>query len=346
MPQHSVDVVSYFHSVWRYIWICCIVKRAPKELTRPGRALMFSSAWYPVYDRFEEWRPVRPCEPFSQVMVGAGFEHGSVLLRSNTDRSQHLNHSATLSHVTRVTVYNTLYHLFWCYIQTNTSSFLLQLNRLKHLDDCCHQHPELQTGINELKPRDVHFLFVDDNRKFLFCINPKVACTNWKRTFLAMSGEKMAADLDSEEVHASKDLIRLSSYPVEEIYRKLATYTKYVFVRHPYDRLLSAFRDKFEKKTSNFYSRFLSPYIIRKYRIHSRNLTQQHGSNSVTFEEFVDYVLEKKFDRHWKPFHLNCLPCRDQVRRHRQTRNNGQGFKAGAHQAGCRPHQLSQVQLY
>ena len=43
MTRHSVDIVSYFHSVW------VSVKRAPKELTRPGRTLMFSSARYPVY---------------------------------------------------------------------------------------------------------------------------------------------------------------------------------------------------------------------------------------------------------------------------------------------------------
>ena len=79
--------------------ICCIVKLAPKELTRPGRFLMFSSAWYPVYDpaSMDEGRvgPVTIDRAlYSQVMVGAGFEPGSAMLRSNTDRSQHLDHSA------------------------------------------------------------------------------------------------------------------------------------------------------------------------------------------------------------------------------------------------------------
>ena len=47
VPQHSVDVVSYFHSVWGS---AALLNAHPKNSHAPGRALMFSSAWYPVYD--------------------------------------------------------------------------------------------------------------------------------------------------------------------------------------------------------------------------------------------------------------------------------------------------------
>ena len=112
-------------------------------------------------------------------------------------------------------------------------------------------------------------------------------------------------------VHASKDLIRLSAFPVHGENTPKASDVHQVRIRQASLRpIIVGFQNKFEKKTRHFYSRILSPYIIRKYRIHSRNISQQHWSDPVTFEEFLDYVLEEKFDRHWKPFHLNCLPCR------------------------------------
>ena len=46
MPQHSVDVDSYFYNVLTSGDLY-IIERFPK---RPGRALMFSSDWYPMYD--------------------------------------------------------------------------------------------------------------------------------------------------------------------------------------------------------------------------------------------------------------------------------------------------------
>ena len=41
---------------------------------------------------------------------------------------------------------------------------------------------------------------------------------------------------------------QLASYPREEWEEILQTYFKVAFVRHPFSRLVSAYRDKFEKK--------------------------------------------------------------------------------------------------
>ena len=51
--------------------------------------------------------------------------------------------------------------------------------------------------------------------------------------------------------------------------RRYSTYKKFMFVRHPFDRVLSAYKDKLEKKDNesryNFH-REVGRRIIKKYR--------------------------------------------------------------------------------
>ncbi len=65
--------------------------------------------------------------------------------------------------------------------------------------------------------------------------------------------------------------------------------TSFAFVRHPYVRLVSAFEDKFLKKSLGFES----------YRQKVRK----------SFSRFIDLVINEKFNRHWSPFHLICDFC-------------------------------------
>ena len=84
--------------------------------------------------------------------------------------------------------------------------------------------------------------------------NPK-PCSSWKR-ILGASGKltditEQARRPHQDIFHRRVGLKWLKEYPLEEIKYKLKHYFKFLFVRDPYARLLSAYRDKIVKLLSN-----------------------------------------------------------------------------------------------
>lgn len=69
-----------------------------------------------------------------------------------------------------------------------------------------------------------------------------------------------ALEIPANLAHAPNTFQRLSNFSLPEIQAKLADYNKLIVVRHPFERLLSAYRNKFEtkreKSTGYFQSRF------------------------------------------------------------------------------------------
>jgi hypothetical protein len=67
-------------------------------------------------------------------------------------------------------------------------------------------------------------------------------------------------DIPADLAHSSATFKRLSNYTMSEIEKKLLAYNKLIVVRHPFERLLSAYRNKFEAKNEKssmyFQSRF------------------------------------------------------------------------------------------
>lgn len=78
-------------------------------------------------------------------------------------------------------------------------------------------------------------------------------------------------------------------------------------VRHPFERLLSAYRDKLEHMQGReYYYRRYGQYITHRYRSKQSNLTSPEPS----FTEFLLFIAkEKRFDEHWAPFFDTCQPC-------------------------------------
>ncbi|XP_042227741.1 carbohydrate sulfotransferase 11-like [Homarus americanus] len=84
---------------------------------------------------------------------------------------------------------------------------------------------------------------------------------------------------------------------------KLATFTKFIIVRHPFERLLSAYRNKVEGPKRTRYQG--SPFrYVKKYR---SNATQ----TDITWPEFVTYLINGGYVRnnHWRPYGTRCHLC-------------------------------------
>ncbi|EEC02179.1 chondroitin 4-sulfotransferase, putative [Ixodes scapularis] len=81
-------------------------------------------------------------------------------------------------------------------------------------------------------------------------------------------------------------------------------YTTAMFVRHPFERLVSAYVDKALGPRAvmvYFYERYWND--VPGVRATDRNLT---------FPEFVDYILNQRvneMDPHWAPYYVTCQPC-------------------------------------
>ncbi|XP_063062078.1 carbohydrate sulfotransferase 12-like [Engraulis encrasicolus] len=180
---------------------------------------------------------------------------------------------------------------------------------------------------NELK----HFI-VDDRHKIIYCFVPKVASTNWKRTMAVLSERRVGGVTYNDpqnvpysgdhqnNVHFTFDKFRkrygsFSRYMMES---KLKNYTKFLFVRDPFVRLISAFRSNFERADDAFYKKYARG-MLQKYGKYRKPPAAIKGVLAagirLKFSHFIQYLLDPKTERseaynsHWRQIHRLCHPC-------------------------------------
>ncbi|NWV08098.1 CHSTB sulfotransferase, partial [Ptilonorhynchus violaceus] len=168
-----------------------------------------------------------------------------------------------------------------------------------------------------LQPHDLRHLVVDDAHGLLYCYVPKVACTNWKRVMMVLTGQGKYQDpleIPAHEAHVPSNLRTLSEYSVAEINYRLRSYLKFVFVREPFERLVSAYRNKFTLSYNTAFHKRYGTKIIRRHRQEPSDRALERGDD-VRFDEFVYYLLdprtqqEEPFNEHWERVHSLCHPC-------------------------------------
>ena len=149
----------------------------------------------------------------------------------------------------------------------------------------------------------------------MYCALPKVASTNWKRTFLSLDSRyttKQLRNMTSDKIHWKLTRPNLNDRR-ERTPKNLGQYYRLLFVRHPFERLVSAYRDKFFRKhsprESTHYKRVHGRQILRLYR-ENPSEEQLKSGEGVTFTEFARYLVEKNVsDIHWDPIYDTCHPC-------------------------------------
>ena len=104
-----------------------------------------------------------------------------------------------------------------------------------------------------------------------------------------------------------------------------------MIVRHPFERIVSAYRDKLENTNTGIENGVLHYYqkygkkIVQKYRHSSSDSNFTHipivqnpslpapKGIEPTFREFVRYLIDTDLvlysDDHWIPYYLFCTPC-------------------------------------
>nr|ACO10558.1 Carbohydrate sulfotransferase 11 [Caligus rogercresseyi] len=138
---------------------------------------------------------------------------------------------------------------------------------------------------------DLKHVLLDEERKLLFCVVPKVACTNWKRVLISLETRMNLTEIKYPHSHTFKTL---SQSTLQE--KALSKYSKFIFVRHPYERLVSAYENKVHRPFTNYF----------------RSRLLREGMRDLSFPSFVDFILSKKprdLNEHWSPQYMLCRPC-------------------------------------
>lgn len=174
----------------------------------------------------------------------------------------------------------------------------MNLERQAAIRDFCKRNNRTNETVNI---KNLDNIIVNEKFKILFCYIPKIACTQWKTVMASLDDTET-----KRSIHDARNFKFLDDYPEDEVQRMLKTYFKFVFVREPFERLLSAYLDKFHSGDPAFHNNF-GRKIIRRYR--PRGNPEE---KNVTFDEFLNYVINignGYWNEHWQTYDKLCHPC-------------------------------------
>ncbi|XP_054604082.2 carbohydrate sulfotransferase 11 isoform X1 [Nothobranchius furzeri] len=199
--------------------------------------------------------------------------------------------------------------------QVESALQAIHQGRRELLEEACRSYSRKR---RVLIPEDLKHIIVDDKHGLLYCYVPKVACTNWKRVLMVLTGvagaHKDPLAIPANEAHVPGNLRTLSEYSTSEINQRLRSYLKFIFVREPFERLVSAYRNKFTRSYNTAFHKRYGTKIVQRHRPHPQPEALEKG-NDVSFEEFVYYLVdpatqrEEPFNEHWERVHSLCHPC-------------------------------------
>ena len=102
----------------------------------------------------------------------------------------------------------------------------------------------------------------------------------------------------------------------EDIDFRLKTYKKFLFVREPMERLVSAYKNKILGTQKDGYVQSAKEFILRTYRKLNNFKFSNTTDYKITFREFANYVTIRRshhelgqLNQHWRPYTEVCHPC-------------------------------------
>uniref|UniRef100_A0A182QLH1 Carbohydrate sulfotransferase n=1 Tax=Anopheles farauti TaxID=69004 RepID=A0A182QLH1_9DIPT len=185
-------------------------------------------------------------------------------------------------------------------------------HRVERLQKKCTEY-RLNESKHNYKPKAWEYL-IQPEYHLVWCNVFKAASTSWMYNFNLMAG------YSPQFLRKTKDVplqLARQKYPrpsVEKLQEAINQSISFIIVRHPFERLVSAYKDKIQYALPNSHHHKLGNRIIQKYRktVNGKPTTLL---KHPTFSEFVNYLLDEikhphyEIDMHWVPVTHFCTPC-------------------------------------
>uniref|UniRef100_A0A8D3DTC5 Carbohydrate sulfotransferase n=1 Tax=Scophthalmus maximus TaxID=52904 RepID=A0A8D3DTC5_SCOMX len=192
----------------------------------------------------------------------------------------------------------------------------VQEKRKQQLNEICSDDKEAlsegKRSVDDMSDKELENLLVDDTHGIIYCYIPKVACTNWKRVMFVLNQSELI-------VTQCPYMVALSVSPTKVCsYAKLKHYTKFLFVRDPFVRIISAYRNKFHQSNELFYHDYARDIL----HLYGNQSDPPHTVDEAfalgvrpSFQNFIQYLVDPQtekdqpFEPHWRQIHRLCHPC-------------------------------------
>ena len=196
------------------------------------------------------------------------------------------------------------------FIETTSGKIRIcsQEERRNYLAEQCEKLPTYmrnKTGVR------LDRLLVDHEHKLIYCVIPKAACTTWKG--IMANSTSAGYTLRGTKIHWRYPHMVFSKHYLSKVgldyirsdmvklwNSTLQHYTKFLVVRDPMQRILSAYYDKLRDDTP------LLPFlrVMREYF---------NRTDTVPFSDFVHFLTDPgyhlQYNIHWKSYNRLCSPC-------------------------------------
>ena len=203
---------------------------------------------------------------------------------------------------------------------------------ISHCNKYVYDNPNLLTPES-----DRGMILMLPERNFIWCLVPKSASTDWNLNIVKLSGRTLSEKESKKEIWQKAILVSKTAKDKEVLHEILNSenHASLMIVRHPFDRIVSAFRDKLERICPTF--DVISKNIASKWRAKAvKTLGREFFDGPLSgaslpvnppsrrwkqdklasFWEFVQELVNTSpttYDVHWKPISLMCNVCQPDI---------------------------------
>lgn len=163
---------------------------------------------------------------------------------------------------------------------------------------------------NKLKPNSKEFILT---HQLAWCTIFKAASTQFLYFMNILAGYDIRYLQRTAATPIELARKRFPRPSTQELNDALETSLSFLIVREPFERILSAYRNKFEEGKNTFY-KLIGDSIVKRFRDHQHASENNESHAPPTFKEFLQFIVhrykeKKMLDEHWSPYWKFCTPC-------------------------------------